>query len=175
MIHGIRHRIGTWLVNQYQETSTRKINLSLQACESVLVILPKPKAEGFQNAVNWCEKLKQDYGVFNVETLYVTDRKPKKNEEAPSNELNKTDLNWYGKPKALVKYTSQRVDLLIDLSFDDSISLKYVLKAVPAGMKVGRKKEATEEVMDFVIDTQNNPSVHFLTEQIERYLRIFHD
>ncbi len=174
MIHGIRHRIGSWLVNQYQETSTRKLNKSLQACESVMVILPSPKAEGFQNAKNWCEKLKQDYGVFKVETLYISDRKPKKNEEVPSNELNKAGLNWYGKPIPLVSYTSQQVDLLIDLSYDDSISLKYVLKAVPAGMKVGRKKKATEEIMDFVIDTQNNPSVHFLTEQIERYLRIFH-
>ncbi|MAX78787.1 MAG: hypothetical protein CL843_01250 [Crocinitomicaceae bacterium] len=152
------------------------INKSLNDAESILVILPCDEAKRLE-AIKWVDRLKVDFGIPTVESLYFANRKPKKDEKVSKNQLNKTHLNWYSKPVRghIIKLTEKTYDLLIDLEAANWTALQFITLETDAKMRVGRRSKFKEPYLDMMIDTDNNQSIGVLLEQIEKYLSIFED
>lgn len=86
------------------------------------------------------------------------------------NLFNRKDLNWFGIPKhpQVIEFMHKNLDVLVDLNFEYSFPLSWIVKLSKAKLKVG-KKSVNEDMYDFMIDTDKN-DVDYFTQQLMFYL-----
>ena len=84
------------------------------------------------------------------------------------------DLKWSKAPGVLfaMDFAHKPFDILFDLSLEDHIPMKYILKLSPATYKIGRL--VTHKEYDLMIDIEKETSIPYLIEQIKHYLSIIH-
>ena len=77
----------------------------------------------------------------------------------------------FGRPKsnAILQFTQEQFDILIDLSISKTNALQYILVHSSAQFKVGWQG-AEVNYYDLNIDVSERPQSHYLLEQIIYYL-----
>ena len=86
----------------------------------------------------------------------------------------KKDVNWLtAMPKKAVREAveSRYYDLLIDLTQQSSITMRYMAMYIKAGLKTGRN--IGKNIYDLSIDTPAQDNPIFLYEQIVKYIQMF--
>lgn len=83
------------------------------------------------------------------------------------------DVKWQYEPKSAVveKFYSHQMDIFIDLTFEDSLTLKYISGQANAKLKIGHGKEDDRDY-DFVINMKQDKSLDNLLNQIKHYMSI---
>jgi hypothetical protein len=81
------------------------------------------------------------------------------------------DLDFFFRPSHpdAVKFTSQKFDMLIDLSMADYFPLRFIASLSTASFKIGRYEE-NDKIFDLMIDIHGKPEVGYLIEQIRYYV-----
>jgi hypothetical protein len=87
------------------------------------------------------------------------------------NIFTKKDLNWYYIPtrKFLRNFMKRKLDLLIDLSDNDSFPVKYITSLSDAKFKVG-KFEPKNEQYDMMIQVDKNTRLEYIIDQMKHYI-----
>jgi len=85
----------------------------------------------------------------------------------------KKDLNWYYKPtdNGAINFAQKPFDILIDLSVEEFIPLRFVLRESMAGFKIGRYNPSMTADYDMMIHIDNN-NIELLFEQCIHYLKM---
>lgn len=86
----------------------------------------------------------------------------------------KKDIYWLtGRPKAHIQelLTAREFDLLIDLTQQDSLTMRYMAMYIHADFKTGR--HIREGIHDLTINTEAQETPQYLYEQIVRYIKVF--
>jgi hypothetical protein len=88
--------------------------------------------------------------------------------------LNQRDLNWYGAPKNdyVSQFINKELDILIDLSMEETYVLKFICGLSRSRFKVGKYSDASKTYLDFMIDPDKSCSMDEFIEQILHYLTV---
>lgn len=80
--------------------------------------------------------------------------------------------NWYLKPvnSNIDSFQREQFDMLIDLTFDDYLQLKYIVGLAKAKFKLGTQKDYTD-LYDLVIEMKNSNLKSYI-DQIKHYLSV---
>jgi len=87
--------------------------------------------------------------------------------------ITRKDLNWYYKPSGEVadRYFSLRPDILFDLTFDQSLPIRFLVYLSNAKFKVGCFTE-DENDYDLMINQGKKCEIRYLIEQFQHYINI---
>lgn len=85
-----------------------------------------------------------------------------------------SDNNWYEKPKALEvkEFSEMDFDVLIDLSLEDTMPLKYIIGMSNAKLKLGQGSQNGLPLYDVTIDVGQEKSISYFIEQILHYMSV---
>ncbi|MHC1704559.1 MAG: hypothetical protein AB9846_11675 [Tenuifilaceae bacterium] len=92
------------------------------------------------------------------------------------NIFNKTELNWYGKPLIpfIQKFCNIEYDILIDLSLDELMPIRWISTLSRARFKVGSLSYSGNPY-DLIITIEKSKGIFFLSEQIAHYLNLINN
>lgn len=110
-----------------------------------------------------------------VQPISFTDMKQSDNQEGCISVCRK-DFNWSGRPsKSLLASLPKHADLLIDLSEQPLLPLRYMAFCINADFKAGRKLSMPDEdgIHHLLIQTDNSGTL-FVFQQIIHYLTTIH-
>jgi len=80
-------------------------------------------------------------------------------------------VNWYGKPKKLVKgFITQDFDMLISLVKEKIPALQYIAGLSRAGFKAGAYSEENRHIYDMMIQVDEGTSLPEYIEHLSHYL-----
>ncbi|NLA24691.1 MAG: hypothetical protein GX879_06965 [Bacteroidales bacterium] len=85
-----------------------------------------------------------------------------------------TDLNWYQMPISdeILEFCNTEFGVLIDLTTDFCLPLRFVLNKSKALLKLGMYSEENVDYYDISIDISSDPQINFLFEQSMHYLKM---
>jgi len=80
--------------------------------------------------------------------------------------------NWYYMPlnPDVQKFVKMKFDLLIDLSLEDALPLRYIVGLTNAKLKLGSNKD-TQSLYDFFLNIQSK-DLNFYITQIKHYMSV---
>lgn len=83
-------------------------------------------------------------------------------------------LNWKMKPNHPIvnSFLNKEFDILICLSLDKSIPLRYVSSMTKASFKIGKYDPQCEGIYDFMIKVEGKPTLRQMIEQVNHYLNL---
>ena len=86
------------------------------------------------------------------------------------------NLNWFYKPvnEKVRDFISSEFDLLIDLTLQENLPIKFVVGLSRARCKVGCFSEENARYYDLMIKTQSMISLREFITQVQHYLTIIH-
>jgi hypothetical protein len=145
----------------------------------VLVLYLDNGEDHYKKVKRYVQHLKEEYGMRDVLALGYVDCVEKNLPFYQKHQLeieffSRTDLNWYCKPQGVVdKFLSKPYDILIDLVFEPSLPMEFVLAESQAGMKVGKHKTPGAEYCDIVLNIEGRDNVDEFLHQVDHYLSNF--
>lgn len=161
IINRIRKKISH--CNQYQS------NVNYESIINVLIIYEKSDIE---KAIVLKSQLVAD--GKNCQFFCFDNSKNRISNETQTSEYSRNALNIFGFPKKKVvsdfEKISQNIDLLINISNFNYLSLSYLTLFCECKLKVGIKTNECN-MYNFMIDVPKNIDSKFLSEQIMFYLR----
>ena len=136
-------------------------------------LLYQPNAGNAQDISACCNLLKK--AGKQVQLICFTDAKQPDNQEGAISVCRK-DFTWLGRPsKSLLASLPEQTDLLIDLSEQSLLPLRYMAFCINADFKAGRKLSLADEdgIHHLLLQTDNCGTL-FVFQQIIHYLTTIH-
>lgn len=86
----------------------------------------------------------------------------------------KKSLNWKLKPNHPIvnNFMQRNFDILICLSLEKSIPLRYVSCMTNAGFKIGKYDRQSAGIYDFMIKVEEKPTLRQMIDQVNHYLNL---
>lgn len=90
--------------------------------------------------------------------------------------ISKNDINWYGKPLSLISndFVKKDFDILIDISQDEIVPLRWLATLSKAKFKVGALNYFNNP-FDLMVTTNKSEGLPYLTSQIFKTLEVFNN
>ncbi len=87
----------------------------------------------------------------------------------------KDDVNWFFAPKnaKINEFIERPLDMLVDLSVSENLTIQYIIALSQAKFKVARTQQKFN-YSDFMIDIQKNPTPAYFLEQVKLYMSLIH-
>jgi hypothetical protein len=87
--------------------------------------------------------------------------------------INKTHLNWLYIPQSTDSevFIQQNFDILIDLTQDNIVPIKYLVASSKAKFKIGRYSDANHDFFDFMISLNEKQNIKDFLNQVNHYLK----
>lgn len=177
MLDGIKAGIGYRKLKKEMAGQNRKAHIcNLAQATSIAVIYRAEDEKMHQVVKNYLKYLKEEEGIRRLMAFSYFDGK-----DTPAylqsileyDYFTRKDLNWHGKPSgsSVDKFINEPYDILIDLTEEPCLPLRYVLVESKAKFKVGQHNPKNEPYFDLLIDTQMNDLAKFI-EQVTYYLAV---
>ncbi|MFC2101376.1 DUF6913 domain-containing protein [Bacteroidota bacterium] len=176
MINSFRNNFGNYLLRKQLRTVYRNrsmVNLAHAKRIGILYSLISPS--DYKDVESFVMLLQKEHKE--VKALgYVQDKEmvsqflPKLSYDFFSQQ----ELNWYHKPMntRVNDFISTEYDLLIDLTREDDLPLKFIAGLSRARCKVGKFSEKNNSYYDLMIKADPSISVSEFIKQIQHYLTI---
>lgn len=172
----IKTRFGSWFLNKELKGSIRKPKLATFGNATSVALLYKGDDQAsLANVKKYVSYLKEEEGIRDVVSMGFFDVK-----ESPDflgnkvgfQHFTRNDLNWYKKPagKEVQHFMNIDFDILIDLSQNEWLPLRFVLAASKAKFKVGRYSKDNEAFYDLMIELPQEVKMSTYIKQINHYL-----
>ena len=151
------------------------MNLSLS--RSIGLIFRSESESDFILVKQFRKHLQGEYGIQKVEALGWIDDKELPDYAVSQRGfrfLTRTNVNWHYQPggEDYQKFVNTNFDILIDLSFDEVLPLRFVLKNSKANMKVGRFDESSYKHYNMTLNLPENTLMDEYLKQMDKYLNV---
>jgi len=161
------------LGREYKATRRRKKICNMDQAVSIGILYYLPDEEAYETVSQYVKKL-QDRGKT-VKALGYVEHKHLTGRFAPKlsyDYLFPSELNWHLKPHSTAArdFIDTQFNILIDLSLNEIMPLKYVLALSNAQFKVGLHNDTKAEYLDMMIDLKNKGKLLELITQVDHYL-----
>lgn len=177
MLDGLKSSIGLKKLKQEAANDKRIARVCNLAQATSIAILYRSEDEAVHKIVkNYIKYLKEEEGIKKLMAFSYFEGK-----ETPSylqsileyDYFTKKELNWQGKPSGstVQAFIDEPYDILIDITEEPCLPLRYVLVGSRARFKVGQHKSENEPFFDLMIDAKMNDLSKFI-EQVTYYLAI---
>lgn len=177
LISDFKHKIGSYFLARKKsgerEVSTRNFELS----RSIGLLFKANSESDFILVKQYRKHLQSEYGIKKVEALGWLDDIDLPDYTVTQRGftfINPAKANWFLKPEdedydAFVKHP---FDILIDLTFEENISLRFALKESKALMKVGRYHDEDYHLYDMTLNLPENTLLDEYLRQTDKYLNL---
>ncbi len=177
LIDDLKQKVGKYFLsknkNKDRSVSTRNFELS----RSIGLLFKVNSESDFIIVKQYRKHLQSEYGIKKVEALGWLDAKDLPDYTVTQRGftfLNPVKANWYLKPEdedydAFVKYP---FDILIDLTFEENVPLRFALNESKALMKVGRYHDEDYHLYDMTLNLPENTLLDEYLKQADKYLNL---
>ena len=88
--------------------------------------------------------------------------------------FSRKSLNWKMKPSNAIvhSFMNKNFDILICLSLDRSIPLRYVASLTQAKFKIGKYDQSNSGIYDFMIKSEQETNLKQMIEQVNHYIKL---
>lgn len=188
MLNKLKYKYGLFrLKNDFRKPEKNAVVCNLANAKSVGIIFEADKIEKFNLIKNFLIKLKKEIPV--VKALGFVNNKKLENFHLQPLDFSffcLNDLNFYFKPNetSVSEFVDKKFDILIDLTINDLLPVKFVLAMSEAMFKVGRftgQEPVHYDIMfkiadENLIDDENYDyeinKIKLLINNVENYLKI---
>ena len=176
MLNSFRTSIGNWLLKRKSATVIRnRAMINLTGATSIGILYPLydlpdyNKVEAFVSGLQKKNKELRVLGYLQHKDL-ATRFLPKLSYDF----FSQHDVNWYFKPVNIKVqgFIEKEFDLLIDLTLEEHLPLKFVAGLSRARCKVGRFSEENTRYYDLMIKVDKKQNLAEFISQIQHYLTI---
>ena len=179
LVQNVKNKVGRYFLGRENETKRNKGGSNYASAGHVALLYKDDDEDFFKRIKSYVRYFHEEHGIRRVMALGFVDTDEKNVPPWHAHKLEfeyftRKDLNWHLKPSRDVKsFTDHEFDVLIDLTDEDCVPLKYVLMHSKAKMKVGRKGTVSEEQYDLLLDMQGDKSLDKFIDQVNFYLTNF--
>lgn len=173
MLENIANKFGKkYLFRELSKEPERKASVVDFSKANSLALLSDLSSENdYHKLVKLENYFKSEFGIKNVFALgFVNDKKdPDFMKSSLSFDfISRKDLNWKGIPSGVVfeSFLEKKFDIIIDLTIESSISLKYTLLKANAKCKVGRFSKENTALYDLMIDVKSEDFEEFVNQVV---------
>ncbi len=158
-----------------KDRNSNKQFVNLNQAKSVGLIYKVGNEQELKQIQNFANYLKGEFGIKTVYSLVYIDKK----EDPPYVQAKhsfdfflSSDLSWRKEPiKDVCKnFQEKNFDIIIDLSDEFSLPLRFILVQSKAKFKVGRFSVANQPFYDFMITCKGKDNFNSFTKEVVRYL-----
>lgn len=177
LFKNIRENWGRNKIAKILKSTPRKAKAVNYASAKSIAVVYEIKTKDYQFFVNkFVDYLREEIGFKTIKTLGFYNSK-----EAPTfldlgnkyKFINKTHLNWIylPKPAEVEEFVNQEFDILIDLTQENIVPVKYLVASSKAKFKIGRYSEDNHDFFDFMISLNEKQNVKDFLDQVNHYLQ----
>jgi len=168
-----KEKIGHWLLKRKQRHVEReKAVYNLDTARRIGVIFSLEEEKAFDLTNQFLNYLaSQNIKVYALGYIPTKEIPPKLAPNSKINLFTRKDLNWYYRPTHSIvqQFIDQDFDILIDLSKQSLLPLKFVNNLSRAKFKVGKESNNGREY-DMMIRISEDQGLQYLIDQIKYYL-----
>jgi hypothetical protein len=179
IVQSFKRKAGRYFLDREDEIKRNKGGSNFATANHVALLYNDEDEAKFKKIKSYVKYLHEEHGIRKVMAFGFIDTDKKNVPAWHAHKLEfeyftREDLNWHLKPSRDVRtFTDQEFDMLIDLTHQDCVPIKYVLAHSCAKMKVGRKGTVSEGHYDFLIDMKDEVSIDKFIDQVNFYLSNF--
>ncbi|TSA28112.1 MAG: hypothetical protein D4R67_04550 [Bacteroidetes bacterium] len=176
MLNSLRTRIGNVILKRDAATFIRNRSMmNLTSAKSIGILYPLFAIPDYRQVESFVSELQHQHKE--VKALGYVQYKEMGNRFLPKlsyDFFSQQQLNWYCKPvnNKVRDFIAQEYDLLIDLTIEENLPLKFVAGLSRARCKVGRFSEENEPYYDLMIKIDPVERLSGFISQVKHYLTI---
>ena len=177
LIKDFKNKVGLYFLNTEKDGERKIQTRNFELSTSIGILFKDESESDFILVKQYRKHLQSEFGIQNVDALGWIDSK-KLPDYATLHRgfsfLNKTNVNWYCKPfgEDYKEFISTPFDILIDLTFEAIIPLRFALKKSVARMKVGRYHPNDYKLYDLTFNLEGNALLDEYIKQTDKYLKL---
>ncbi len=176
-LNTIKQKIGSYFLGRLKENDRDVNTRNFELSKSIGLLFNAKSESDFILVKQYRKHLQSEYGIKQVEALGWINEKEMPDFTVTQRGftfINETQTNWHLKPEGeeYVKFVNSSFDILIDLSFDEIISLRFALVQSKAQMKVGRYHEKDYQLYDLTLNLADNTLLDEYLRQADKYLNL---
>lgn len=176
-IDDIKHKAGQYFLRRKKEKKRDVETRNFELARSIGLLFKAESESDFILVKQYRKHLQSEYGIKNVEALGWISTKEMPDYTVTQRGftfLNHTMCNWYLQPEGedYEAFIKTPFDILIDLTFEEVITLRFALKQSNASMKVGRYHEEDYDLYDMTLNLPENTLLDEYLKQTDKYLNI---
>lgn len=177
LLSDIKEKFGRYFVSK-KKTSERTVTTrNFELARSVGLLFKADTESDFILVKQYRKHLQSEYGIKKVEALGWINEKEMPDFTVTQRGftfLNSTMTNWYLQPEGedYQTFINTPFDILIDLSFEEVVTLRFALKASNALMKVGRYHDEDYHLYDMTLNLPEHTLLDEYLKQTDKYLNL---
>ena len=178
VIKKLQNSISRLAGSKQEEAKRDKRVYNYAQAESIALIFKERGEEHYGVISKYMSFLKDEHLIKNLMALcYIEDKetptyiKPRVDFET----FTKKDTNWQQLPSGTIveNFINEPYNILIDLSLDDDMPIKHIVKQSNASFKLGKHSKKNEHLYDMMISVdKENLTPKELIEHVNHYLSI---
>lgn len=177
LLNDIKQKAGKYFLRRKKIKSREVITRNFEISQSIGLLFKAESESDFILVKQYRKHLQSEYGIKKVEALGWVNEKEMPDYTVTQRGftfLNSTMTNWYLQPEGedYEKFISTPFDILIDLTFEEVVTLRFALKQSNALMKVGRYHDEDYQHYDMTLNLPENTLLDEYLKQTDKYLNI---
>ena len=176
-LNAIKQKIGNYFLSRKKENDREVNTRNFENSKSIALLFNAKSESDFILVKQYRMHLQAEYGIKKVEALGWINEKVMPDFTVTQRGftfINETQTNWHLEPQGADynSFVSTPFDILIDLSFEEIISLRFALIQSNAQMKVGRYHEKDYQLYDMTLNLPENTLLDEYLRQVDKYLNL---
>lgn len=176
-IDDIKNKAGKFFLNKGKKEKRYVTTKNFELSRSIGLLFKADSESDFILVKQYRKHLQAEYGIKKVEALGWINEKEMPDFTVTQRGftfLNSNDTNWYLHPEGeeYEKFIKTPFDILIDLTFEEVVALRFALKQSEAMMKVGRYHDEDYQLYDMTLNLPDNTLLDEYLKQTDKYLNI---
>ena len=174
---GIKEKFGNYFLEKEREGNRITETRNFELATSVGIIFSAESESDFILVKQYRKHLQSKFGIKDVNAIGWMNLKELPDYTSLNRGitfLKQSDVNWYFKPQGeeYKEFISTPFDILIDLTFDAILPLRFILKKSVAKMKVGQFSEEDYKLYDVTFNLKENALLDEYIRQTDKYLNL---
>lgn len=173
----IRKKIGSNKIKQLLKNQSRKPIVTNYAKAKSIGIVYEIKTKDYQFFVNnFVDYLREEIGFKTIKTIGYYNAKESPTFLELGNKyqfINNKNLNSIYLPSGseTEEFIKDDFDILVDLTQENVVPIKYIVASSKAKFKIGRYSEKNHDFFDFMISLNEKQNVKDFIDQVNHYLK----
>lgn len=177
LIKDIKNKVGSYFLSNERDSNRKIQTRNFELSTSIGILFNVDTESDFILVKQYRKHLQNEFGIQNVLAFGWVESKQLPDYAALHRGfsfINHAHVNWYSKPfgEDYKEFISTPFDILIDLSIEAIIPLRFVLKKSIARMKVGRYHEKDYKYYDLTFNLRENALLDEYLKQTDKYLKL---
>ena len=177
LIKDIKNKVGSYFLRNERDSDRNVQTRNFELSTSIGILFNVDTESDFILVKQYRKHLQSEFGIQTVNAFGWIDSKRLPDYAALHRGfsfINHSNVNWYSKPfgEDYKEFISTPFDILIDLTFEAIIPLRYALKKSVARMKVGRYHSNDYKLYDLTFNLRENALLDEYLKQTDKYLKL---